>query len=169
MLVVYDVPQTRASERERLRRFLRERGFGYLQNSVWISPDPLSDERELLSKTAVDVEALILLEARPCAGETDRQLVGGAWNFERLNEAYEDYLALLEKRPEGSLDEAGGAAGLQEWWRQERVAWSKLMELDPLLPEPLLPEGYLGMEAWRARRAAMKDIGVRVRDFRKSR
>ena len=35
-------------QRERLRRYLRDKGFGYLQNSVWISPDPLAEERQIL-------------------------------------------------------------------------------------------------------------------------
>jgi hypothetical protein len=40
---------------------------GYLQNSVWISPDPLAQEREILGGGKINVESLILLEARPCA------------------------------------------------------------------------------------------------------
>jgi DNA-binding transcriptional regulator PaaX len=39
--VLFDVPTGQNAQRERLRRCLRDKGFGYLQNSVWISPDPL--------------------------------------------------------------------------------------------------------------------------------
>ncbi len=67
-MVLFDVPQSKASDRARLRRSLADRGFGYLQNSVWITPDPLTEEREALGAGRVDVESLIILEARPCAG-----------------------------------------------------------------------------------------------------
>src|SRR5213595_143520 len=38
-LVIFDVPTARNSHRARLRRYLREKGFGCLQNSLWITPD----------------------------------------------------------------------------------------------------------------------------------
>jgi hypothetical protein len=38
-----------------------------LQNSVWITPDPLTEERQLLGGGKINVESLLLLEARPGA------------------------------------------------------------------------------------------------------
>ena len=40
-MVVFDLPEAKNKLRVRLRRFLQEQHFGYLQNSVWITPDPL--------------------------------------------------------------------------------------------------------------------------------
>ena len=47
---------------------------------MWITPDPLAQEREILGGGKTNVESLLLLEARPCAqplahrmGEDDRQ------------------------------------------------------------------------------------------------
>jgi len=37
------------------------------QNSVWITPDPLTEERQILGGGKIRVESLLLLEARPCA------------------------------------------------------------------------------------------------------
>ena len=50
---------------------------GYLHNSVWITPDSPAEERQILVDGNINVESLILLEARPCAGETDAEIV--AW------------------------------------------------------------------------------------------
>jgi hypothetical protein len=55
-LVLFDVPTGQNSQRERLRRYLREKGFGYVQNSVWITPDPLTEEREILGGGKINVE-----------------------------------------------------------------------------------------------------------------
>ncbi len=87
-LVIFDVPTTRNSARSRLRRYLRNRHFGYLQNSVWISPDPLTEEREILADASTDVESLIFMEAHPCAGEFDTQIAAGDWDFVRINREY---------------------------------------------------------------------------------
>ena len=61
------MPTGQNAQRERLRRYLRDKGFGYLQNSVWITPDPLAEERQILGGGKINVESLILLEVRPCA------------------------------------------------------------------------------------------------------
>ena len=47
-MVLFDVPIAQNSHRKRLRRYLQDRGFGYLQGSVWVSPDPLEEERKSL-------------------------------------------------------------------------------------------------------------------------
>src|SRR5207249_465239 len=98
-LVLFDVPTKQNTQRDRLRRYLRDKGFGYLQNSVWINPDPLDQERQILGEGNINVESLVLLEARPCAGESDAQIVTGAWNFEQINRRYARHLKLLAERP----------------------------------------------------------------------
>jgi hypothetical protein len=37
-LVLFDIPTAQNTHRARLRRYLRNKGFGYLQNSVWTHP-----------------------------------------------------------------------------------------------------------------------------------
>jgi hypothetical protein len=114
-LVLFDVPTGQNAQRERLRRYLRDKGFGYLQNSVWISPDPLVEERESLGGGKINLESLLLLEARPCAGESDAEIVAGAWDFERINRRYARHLKVLAERPGGEGVAAlgdGGARGV---------------------------------------------------------
>ena len=55
-LVCFDLPTTQNHQRRKLQRYLRRNGFGYLQKSVWITPDPLQDEARLLAATKADVE-----------------------------------------------------------------------------------------------------------------
>jgi hypothetical protein len=47
----------------------------------------------------IDVESLLLLEARSCAGESDGEIVAGAWDFGRINQRYARHLKLLKARP----------------------------------------------------------------------
>ena len=167
-LILFDVPQRQASDRARLRRYLRDHGFGFLQNSVWVTPDPLEAERELLATGPVNVESLLLLEARPCAGESDEEIVLGAWNFDAINKRYVAHGATLDRRPRQRLNTDQAAESFRRWITEERTAWLAAVRLDPLLPEVLHPPGYLGVEAWRKRLEAMTEAGRQVRSAKVS-
>lgn len=164
-LILFDVPQSRASERVRLRRSLSGRGFGYLQDSVWITPDPLTDERTALGQSEVDVESLLLLEARPCAGESHAEIVAGAWDFEAIDRSYERHAQVLDRLPRPANTRDLGARQLHLWLGDERMAWNEVMRLDPLLPQCLHPVGYPGVNAWKRRLRVMGEVGRRIRAF----
>lgn len=164
-LVIFDVPTGQDAQRERLRRYLRSRGFGCLQNSVWISPDPLAEERDILGGGKVNVESLILLEGRPCAGQSDAEIVMGAWDFERINRRYARHLRLLAERPGGGLWQEKAAKALLRWAAAEREAWLEAVTSDPLLPSRILPPDYLGQEAWRRRVEVLGEAGRQLSTF----
>jgi phenylacetic acid degradation operon negative regulatory protein len=165
-MVLFDVPLRKSADRVRLWRYLRGRGFGYLQKSVWITPDPLTEEHRILTGGKIDVESLILLRARPCAGESDEQIVAGAWDFEEINIRYAQYLKVLNLRPGAPLRRQEAAKVLQQWMATERVAWLSAVSKDPLLPEQILPAGYLGQRAWHRRKKELLSAGNALRTFR---
>ena len=165
-LVLFDVPTAQNSRRTRLRRYLRDKGFGYLQNSVWITPDSLEEERQILVGGKVNVESLILLEARPCAGESDAEIVAGAWDFELINRRYARYLKILGERPGGTLRNETAAKSLLRWAATERETWLDAVTNDPLLPERILPSDYLGQRAWRRRVEVLREAGRQLRTFK---
>jgi len=162
-LVLFDVPTGQNARRERLRRYLRDKGFGYLQNSVWITPDPLEEERQILGGGRINVESLLLLEARPCAGESEAEIVAGAWDFKRINGRYARHLKVLEERPRGALRNDVAAKALLRWAAVEREAWLDAVTIDPLLPGLILPPDYLGQRAWRRRVEVLRDAGRQLR------
>jgi phenylacetic acid degradation operon negative regulatory protein len=161
-LVLFDLPATQNSQRVRLRRYLRDRGFGYLQNSVWITPDPFDVEAQVFRGARIDVESLIVMEARPCAGESDAEIVAGAWDFDRINRLYEQHLKILMTKPTDKLQDKLHARTFRQWAKAERAAWREAINSDPLLPERLLPRGYLGRRAWERR---IKVLGKAKRDL----
>jgi phenylacetic acid degradation operon negative regulatory protein len=164
-LVLFDVPTTQNTQRTRLRRFLQDRGFGYLQNSVWITPNSLEEERRILVGGKINVESLILLEARPCAGESDAEIVAGAWDFEHINRRYARHLRILDARPCGPLRNEAAAKTLLRWSAEEREAWLDAVTNDPLLPERILPDDYLGRSAWRRRVEVFREAGRQLSTF----
>lgn len=164
-IVLFDVPISQNTHRKRLRRYLRSRCFGCLQNSVWITPDGLEEERRVLVGGKTNVESLILLEARPCAGESDAEIVSGAWDFQRINRRYARYLEILGEHPAGALRNQATAKALLRWAAAEREAWLDAVMIDPLLPERLLPTDYLGKAAWQRRVEVLRRAGRQLRSF----
>jgi DNA-binding transcriptional regulator PaaX len=136
-----------------------------LQNSVWITPDPLTEERQILGGGKINVESLLLLEARPCAGESDAEIVAGAWDFERINRRYARHLKILDERPGGVLGNEAAARALLRWAATEREAWLDAVTNDPLLPGRILPSDYLGQPAWRRRVEVLREAGRQLRSF----
>ena len=165
-LVLFDVPMEQHALRNRLRRYLRAHGFGYLQGSVWITPDPVRGEREILTGGKINVESLLLLEARPCSGESDVEIASGAWDFGDINSHYARYLKLLDQRPDEPLRDNTAAKLLQRWAAEERATWLAAVEIDPLLPKRLLPPDYFGCRAWQRRIEVLRRAGQQLRTFR---
>src|SRR6266699_5773033 len=77
--------------------------------------------------------------ARPCAGESDTEIVAGAWDFERINRRYARYLKVLEEHPIAALRNERAAKALLRWATTERETWLHAVTSDPLLPARLLP------------------------------
>jgi phenylacetic acid degradation operon negative regulatory protein len=165
-LVLFDVPVEHNSLRNKLRRILHSRGFGFFQRSVWVTPDPVEELRLTLAGATPDVGSLVIMEARPCAGETDEQIVAGAWDFADINRHYETYQEVLAQCPNGSR---GNIEQLRGWCAQERQAWLAALEHDPLLPECLLPKGYLGRQVWQQRLKVMREAAESLRSVQVTR
>jgi DNA-binding transcriptional regulator PaaX len=164
-MVLFDIPVARNTHRKRLRRYLHARYFGCLQGSVWITPDALGEERQILAGGQTNVESLILFEGRTCAGESDAQIVASAWDWERIHGRYAAHLGVLEQSPTESLINRAAAQRLMEWAAAEREAWLTAVQLDPLLPEQILPAGYRGQEAWRRRAEVFSTTQKQLREF----
>ena len=126
----------------------------------------MTEQRALLADGPADVESLILLEARPCAGESDAQIVAGAWDFASINRRYGKHQEILARRPHGPLNSEASAQAFHRWLREEREAGMAAVWNDPLLPGSLLPEGYVGRQAWQARLAVMREAKEQIRAFK---
>ena len=149
-IVAFDIPEKDTKIRTQLRRKLHEHRFGWLQYSVWISPDPTEEFRALLSEKHLLPESLTLLEAHPAGGESNEAMVTSAWDFAALDKAHEQYLEVLRLRPNGLQKPAAWLL----WLETEHRAWAALAQRDPFLPRVLLPRFYRGPAVWAARQEA---------------
>lgn len=164
-LVIFDVPMECHVHRGRLRRYLRQRGFGCVQDSVWVTPDSVEGERNILADGTINVNSLIFMQARPCAGESDDDIVAGAWDFDMIDRRYAKHLKVLAQRPEVALAGRLAAESFRRWAADERQAWRAAIDVDPLLPRELWPSDYLGCRAWEERIKILQRTGEQLLQF----
>jgi len=164
-ILVFDIPVANSAARKKLTRFLKDNRFGYLQKSVWISPDPLNPIAQELSQRTHNVESIATLEAQPAAGETDADIVAGAWDFEKINGLYQKCLEVLAQLPQRPSRHEPDARAMQRWAQMEKDAWSEAFSADPLLPDRLLPANYLGKKAWHERFRTFAAASGLIRSF----
>src|SRR6185503_7986725 len=119
-----------------------------------------------LRGTMGELKSLVVFEGRPAGGETDEQIVLAAWDFEKLNKLYSEHMKILEQRPPAPLKDEAAARAFRRWMALEREAWLAAVQADPLLPEALLPDRYLGRKAWKARQQLVPKVAEQLRSFK---
>ena len=156
-LLLFDLPVRQRKLRLGLWRWLRGHRFGYLQQSVWITPDSIDETSIPLHPLMLTPESLTVIEGVPAPSRTDESIVQSAWDFELINRAYRE---AMELAADGRRFVHGGEpAKMRVWLADERAAWVKAVTNDPLLPEDLLPKDYLGRKAFHERQSTFHDLG----------
>ena len=150
-MILFDLPERDKQVRLRLWRWLRANHFGFLQESVWIRPDPVSHVAELLKDFKDDVEALTIMESTCAAGYENAAIVQGAWDFVEINKRHRAYVQSHSVSPRDVNRLRASRKALNNWLRSEKVAWRHATQLDPLLPRALWPSDYQGETSWRTR------------------
>jgi phenylacetic acid degradation operon negative regulatory protein len=157
-LVLFDLAGGRSRLRMRLWRWLRAQRLGYLQNSVWVSPDPVDDSLLPLKHLKLTPESYAVIEGRPTPPDADADLVQGAWDFASINHAYAKAINVAVEGCEMARRPGTTGAERQKWLTMQRSAWWAAVRLDPLLPASLCPTRYLGREAWQVRMEAFAGV-----------
>jgi len=159
--IIFDLPMEHHHLRSSLVRWLHRNGFGYLQDSVWISPDPVTAIAKQLGGFREDAASFTILECRAAPGFSDATLVNAAWPFEKLRgnyAVYEDFADTARRRLKSSASAPDVVAVLHE----ERGLWRAALAFDPLLPRVLWPKRYAGERALRSRRALLQQCAALI-------
>ena len=155
--LVFDLPAQAHGLRLRLHRLLKTHRLGYLQQSVWISPDPLPDLAGIMNVRTPRLGSMLTFRLLPNPGTTDAGIVAEAWDFPAVNAAYAAWQAHVRTVPSPRAKGASGTA-FATWSLLERSLWRRAVRLDPLLPRPLAPTGYRGYDAWKERSQLSRNV-----------
>lgn len=142
-------PGGASERRERLRKELRWIGFGQLAPGALIHPSPDTQALEnVLAEDGGNRDGAIVIDGRTLGGadpETVQALVADCWSFDDLREGYRAFIDRFEPL---SRALATGVALSDLQCLLVRLLliheYRKVILRDPMLPVPLLPEGWIG-------------------------
>lgn len=146
-MLVYDVPEVDRKYRNTIREFLKRKHLGQLQQSVWITPDDIRPDFDDLSKAANIDAFAYLFESKTVLGLTSQSIVENAWRFDRLQDRQEHFGHVAEINIAKLGTDAYSPTDLTRLLRMTLAAYHAAMCDDPLLPDTLLPRGYVGKQA----------------------
>ena len=157
-MLIYDVPETDRKYRNILRRFLKKKHLGLLQQSVWVTPkDIRPDFNDLVQAANIDAFAY-LFESRTVLGLPSHTIVENAWDFDALHDRQEHFCQVTDRNIAELQSGEHPPHELGQLLRMTLAAYHSAMSEDPLLPEALLPETYLGKTAYRSFRKLLNEI-----------
>jgi phenylacetic acid degradation operon negative regulatory protein len=140
-LVAFSVPEQNRAARDSLRKQLRWLGFAPLYDGLWVAPrdraiEVISQLAELGIATATAFRASIV------PGVSPDGLPQRAWDLDNLRARYDRFIGHTEGLRERTL--AGRVSPVAALVTRTRVMdeWRAFPELDPDLPEELLPAAW---------------------------
>ncbi len=147
LVVAYSLPERRRGERDRLREGLSFLGLGSLGNGLFITPHDLSGEvRAVAERTGVRDEVTVL-RARLTWPDDAQDIVRRAWDLEDVAIRYEAFLSEFRD----VLEDTTPVDDEEAFRRRFRLthAFRRTLFGDPELPDQLLPDGWVGVAAFR--------------------
>ena len=161
-IIAYDVPESKRIYRNALRGFLRRMRMGRLQGSVWVTPFDIRPEyADLAEAGGVDSYAF-LFEARTVLGRDSSAVVHEAWDFDRLGKFHRHYREVFARNLDLLFENNDSHESLLELARAELDAYLSVMQSDPLLPQKLWPQDYLGESVYQLHRRISREIRQRL-------
>lgn len=136
-LVTYDIPVEHNKDRDNFRYFLGKIGCGMLQESLWVTPyNPKKLIEELVEER--DLHGTVLVSHMGKDGSIGDmelpELLDRVYGLSELNERYEKFIREYEG---------------EELTKQQAVfEFLSILEDDSQLPFELLPEDWVGDEAY---------------------
>jgi len=89
-LVIFDVPESKRTVRDRLRRALTKLGLGILQASVWISPNDIKKEIDEIGQRLNLSDSIRFFEVSR-NNSLDKTIISKSWNLPELEDTYKKF------------------------------------------------------------------------------
>jgi phenylacetic acid degradation operon negative regulatory protein len=140
-VVAFSVPEQNRAARDSLRKQLRWLGFAPLYDGLWVSPRDRAIE--VIGQLAeLGITTATALRATTVPGVSQDGLPQRAWDLDNLRARYDSFIGHTEGVRERTL--AGRMSPVAALITRTRVMdeWRAFPELDPDLPDELLPEAW---------------------------
>lgn len=141
-LVMFDIPETERSNRDRLRRALTSIGLGILQASVWISPSDIKEEIDNITTRLKLGNAIKFFEVTSTPS-LNQQIIDKAWNLPEINLSLERFI----KESERAMKNMGKGNGDRYNAKKLIFEYALILKKDPKLPLEFVEKDELRKKA----------------------
>lgn len=155
-IAMFDVEEINKPVRNRLRKKLKELGFGMLQKSVFISPHNIIKDFLEFAENAGIKDYLYLLETQNLIIGDKIEFANKVWKLDELNEGYKNIIEEIEKIKNRYITDGDDRTKKLYTQNNSRVRkniakirnkWLSFIVIDPFLPKVLLPNPWWGEKA----------------------
>lgn len=171
-LVVYSLPERKRGRRNALRKRLIWLGFGNLAPGTWLSPhNRHRDLAPILTELEV-LQYVKFFQANTLAFASDQDVVDQCWNIPDLTAEYSAFVNRYKPAYEamitnGHRDQGQGRSAAACFTRRFWMTYDfqPFPRKDPNLPAELLPDNWIGREAWQLFFDYRRLLDTHVNDF----
>ncbi|MFA5337096.1 MAG: PaaX family transcriptional regulator C-terminal domain-containing protein [Candidatus Omnitrophota bacterium] len=143
-LIIYDIPETKKSEREYLRNTLKLLGFGKIQDSCLASPYDYSYFVYDICKKRGIADCVCLYEGKFFAGKNTDILIKEAWGLEEIKKNYHNIIASISGLLSRINHKNVALKDFYEEYLDIYDLFKKTVIQDPFLPEQFLIDWPFG-------------------------
>lgn len=139
LVVIFSIPESDRSTRDRFRRYMQKMGFGNIFKSAWISVSSPGLSEKVTDK-ARSLEILNNLVILDCSGtpNENRKIVNNVWNLKSIAKKYTSYIS-TSKNIINKIKKSKDPS-----YEAKKIIFDLaiLSGEDPNLPEALLPADW---------------------------
>jgi len=138
--LILNIPEKERINRDIMRIYLQNNGFGRLHNTTWISFH--CNEKHLL-KTLNELKIenkTLYFDIELNNNNLEKIINYSNWNFKIINNEYNNFINNVKKYIKNNKNDKIAARCLV-------YEYSKIVQKDPIIPKKFLPEDYLGINA----------------------
>ncbi len=153
-IVTFDIPERFRYSRDALRKKLLFLGYGTLHTSVMISPyDKGEDVKETVSESGIE-EYVEFFSAQYKSDKNIKELVPKIWDLKWLEREYKNFISIYGEELEALKTSVGKGESVDPSYAflkgiELNESFSRIISVDPHLPQELLPEDWIGFRAER--------------------
>lgn len=140
-LITYDIAEKHKKDRELLRKFLIDHGYGRLQDSIYMAPfDPTNQVKQGIAEMTIEGEVLISKMGKDghIGNMNIKELIGKIYKLDLIGSNYQIFVSKIEN----SVVSVKNAPFLF-------LEYLSVLKQDPQLPPQLLPKDWRGDKAYK--------------------
>jgi phenylacetic acid degradation operon negative regulatory protein len=150
-MLIFEIPEKEKSKRDKLRYRLKKFCFGMIQSSVWISPRELPKSIEEFINEH-DLTEMVQVLKFTVSKEDNSELVANAWQVNKLNQEYREFVEDTKKRFTLVKDYNWNIKQVKKQVlkmlaEDTKLKYHQLLKKDPKLPKTILPSDWQGFRA----------------------